>query len=71
MRANHQSLNKSFNLQQLTMQQVWQEGQSILSSIKGLCHVAQLDLQDGKAREYVAKVDDSTGQLATLLAKLK
>jgi tetratricopeptide (TPR) repeat protein len=71
LRASHQNLDKSFNLQQLTMQQVWQEGQGILSSIKGLCHVAQLDLQETKGREYVSKVNDSTAQLATLLAKLK
>jgi tetratricopeptide (TPR) repeat protein len=70
LRHSHQSLDKSFGLQQLTMQQVWQEGQSILSSIKGLCHLALLDLQEAKAKEYVAKVDDNTGQLTALLAKL-
>jgi exopolysaccharide biosynthesis predicted pyruvyltransferase EpsI len=70
LRSSHQSLDKSFTLQQLTMQQVWQEGQSILSSIKGLCHVAQLDVQDAKGKEYLGKVGDSTGQLAALLAKL-
>jgi tetratricopeptide (TPR) repeat protein len=70
LRSSHQNLDKSFTLQQLTMQQVWQEGQSILSSIKGLCHVAQLDVQDAKGKEYLGKVGDSTGQLAALLAKL-
>jgi tetratricopeptide (TPR) repeat protein len=70
LRSSHQHLDKSFTLQQLTMQQVWQEGQSILSSIKGLCHVAQLDVQDAKGKEYLGKVGDSTGQLAALLAKL-
>jgi tetratricopeptide (TPR) repeat protein len=70
LRASHHRLDKSFSLQKLTMQQVWQEGQSILGSIKGLCHVALLDLEEVKAKEYVTKVDDSTGRLAALLARL-
>jgi tetratricopeptide (TPR) repeat protein len=68
LRASHHRLDKSFSLQKLTMQQVLQEGQSILGSIKGLCHVAQLDLQEVK--EYMTKIDDNTGRLATLLARL-
>jgi tetratricopeptide (TPR) repeat protein len=70
LRVSHHRLDKSFNLQQLTMQQVWQEGLSILGSIKGLCHVAQLDLQEVKAKEYMTKVDHNTGRLAALLARL-
>jgi hypothetical protein len=42
-------------------------GQSIISGIKGFCHMATVDISDEKVKVYVQKkVDENTDKLLSL-----
>ena len=68
--TNHQ-LTGAYDQQVFLTRQMAKGGQSILSTINGLCHVAALDLQDEKAKGYLQKVAENTDQLSAFLGRLR
>jgi hypothetical protein len=71
LRQNNSSLVLMNELRQSVLQKIGRESQGIISGIKGLCHMAQLDVVDERIKEYFQKVDIGTDQLAYLLSRME
>jgi tetratricopeptide (TPR) repeat protein len=56
-------------LQQSLLQKMGSEGQSIVSGIKGLCHLAQLGTTENMVKESLKKVDENANKLSLLFQK--
>jgi hypothetical protein len=71
LRATNQQLAHALDRQVLLAGQLTKDGQGILASINGLCHVALLDLHDEKAKAYIRKVTENTMQLVEVMERFR
>jgi len=69
LRQNNNRLVQANEVQQSLLQKIGRDGQSIISGIKGLCHMAQLESEDHRVKEYFQKVDENANKLLGLYSK--
>ncbi len=69
LRQNNNNLVHANEMQHSLLLKIAREGQSIISGIKGLCHMATVDVYDEKVKAYLQKVDDHIDKLLVLLLK--
>lgn len=63
------NLTRAYELRESVFQKVAHDTQNIVSAIQGLCHTAQLDLTDEKAREYMQRVEVNAGKLLSVFSR--
>lgn len=70
LREVNNDLTKAYELRESAIRRTWQDTQGIILGMYGLCHAAQLDLADDKAKEYIHRFEESASRLTSLFSKI-
>jgi tetratricopeptide (TPR) repeat protein len=71
LREVNTSLTRANEQRESVFQKITQDNQKIVLAIQGLCHTAQLDLTDEKAKEYMHLVEKSLNKLTLQFSKIE